>query len=513
MNRTGRLYSMVGLLLIAMTSACMAAFAANEIAPGVRLLHSASKYGSANIGWVNEGDRVVLIGAPHVDLVNKALAEIQATIGKPVRKAILTETRPGELAVVNLLKSKSIEVIAPVANGANAAIESGPIPIEVIQMGQGAGSQEAIVWLPSMRILFTGEIAINGPHVAIAGTNLPLWLKALDQIRRMNASVVVPGCGFEGSNEIIARQYDFMSAAKNMVAYVIVEGRGQAAAVQEFSMLHTFEGWYPYDKPTADDVSAIYSQLTVPQAPFALEPFAPDDARPRALVLLGDRCHSPEFLEPGLRKALESAGVDARFTVDMRALSAENLTKVQLLVILRDGTAYPTPSSPVTTWMTLAQEQAVSDFVQNGGGFLALHNSTGLYPPNGPYLHTLGGTYNSHGPLEWFAVHVTDKAHPITQGVSEFEAPDEQHTPIPDASVHLILESVSEDGVKGAAGWVREQGTGRVCYLANGHTREVLAHPMYQLLLKNAASWCLKKTSPPTAAKSWSILSKKNNGR
>jgi hypothetical protein len=44
-----------------------------------------------------------------------------------------------------------------------------------------------------------------------------------------------------------------------------------------------------------------------------------------------------------------------------------------------------------------------------------------------------------------------------------------------------------------AAGWVYEPGKGRLCHLANGHTREALRHPMYQRLLRNAVAWCLRK--------------------
>jgi hypothetical protein len=31
---------------------------------------------------------------------------------------------------------------------------------------------------------------------------------------------------------------------------------------------------------------------------------------------------------------------------------------------------------------------------------------------------------------------------------------------------------------------------GRVCHLANGHTRESLLHPMVATLIENAIRWC-----------------------
>ena len=117
----------------------------------------------------------------------------------------------------------------------------------------------------------------------------------------------------------------------------------------------------------------------------------------------------------------------------------------------------------------------------------------GLYPADGPYLHLMGGRYIGHGPLERFRVDVVDTAHPIARGVASFFVADEQHTPPYDEErVHLLLRSRSDDGKIAAAGWAREQGRGRLCHLANGHTLEALLHPMYQRLMSNAVRWCLR---------------------
>jgi len=168
---------------------------------------------------------------------------------------------------------------------------------------------------------------------------------------------------------------------------------------------------------------------------------------------------------------------------------------VKLLVILRDGMVWPDgPGKPGAVWMTPDQERAIVNFVEAGGGLMALHNATGLYPEGGPYLGLVGGTYKGHGPLERFRVTVVDRNHPITRGVADYEVADEQHTPTPDlGKVHLLLESRSAEGVVGAAGWAYQAGQGRVCYLANGHTREAMFHPEYQKLLQNAVRWCLRR--------------------
>ena len=293
---------------------------------------------------------------------------------------------------------------------------------------------------------------------------------------------------------LLARQRRFLTELRRQVGFQIAQGRPHAGLVERIVLPADCLVWTPYGNPRAEDIEHVFSELTVPSAPFDGREPTPSDPRPHALVLIGDQPHEPGHLEEGLRPVFETTGVVPHFTVDVRALSAQNLAKVGLLVILRDGLQRPgTDPRSNFKWMTLDQERAVVSFVEGGGGFLNLHNSMGLYPDNGPYLALVGGRYIGHGPLERFRVEVVDSQHPVTRGVSGFFAADEQHTPPYDEGrVHLLLRNRSDDDKSAAAGWVREQGRGRVCHLANGHTLEALLHPMYQRLMCNAVRWCLR---------------------
>ncbi len=120
-----------------------------------------------------------------------------------------------------------------------------------------------------------------------------------------------------------------------------------------------------------------------------------------------------------------------------------------------------------------------------------------MYPENGPYLKLAAGRYIGHGPLERFRIEPVDREHSITRGIAPYSVADEQHTPVVDLPrVKLLFRSYSDSGVEGAAGWVYEPGAGRLCNLANGHTREALLHPTYQRVLRNAMLWCVKRDAP-----------------
>ena len=53
----------------------------------------------------------------------------------------------------------------------------------------------------------------------------------------------------------------------------------------------------------------------------------------------------------------------------------------------------------------------------------------------------------------------------------------------------LLLRNISDGNKSAPAGWWREIGKGRFCYLAPGHTPEALGHPMMVQLIRNAVRW------------------------
>ena len=214
--------------------------------------------------------------------------------------------------------------------------------------------------------------------------------------------------------------------------------------------------------------------------------------RPRALALIGDRYHSPVYIREGLSGALALENIPVVFIENHEALSAEALKNFDLLIFLKDGMIWPNgyERGSQVLWMSDEQQQAIWDFVHRGGAFLALHNSHGIYPEGGLYYKLFGGDYGGHPPPEEFTVRVENKSHPITRGVEDFMTFDEQHmSKYYLDREHLLLRNISKANKAAPAGWWREPGEGRFCYLAPGHTPEALNHPMMQRLIRNALRW------------------------
>lgn len=506
-----------------MAAALLLALAANaatlplveEVTHGVYSVGAAHSHRSANCGWIVLSSQTILVDLPRGIEPGPYLEEVRKR-GAPDRfSLVLTCYQEGDGNLLARFVAAGVEKVfcSPAVYGlltagrtslpaerivvvaARTAVGADHERVEVIPLDDIVASGGAVVYLAEKKVLFAGPFVSHGPRIGLVGSRTGPWVDALRRLDQLPVEYVVPGEGSWGDAGILRRHLRFLDALRRQIGHLVAQGRPVEALTEVRIPAHAL-AWPPYDQPRMEDLEHIYSELRVPAAPFYENPPNRDDSRPHALVLIGDGPHAPGRLEDGLRPVFAAAGVTPHFTVDVEALNAENLDRVPLLVVFRDGLQRPgTGPNSDYRWMTPEQEQAVVEFVEGGGGFLNLHNSMGLYPEGGPYLELVGGRYAGHGPLERFHVEVVDPNHPVTRGVTGFTVADEQHTPPYDAArCHLLLRNRTLDGkVVAAAGWTREPGDGRLCYLANGHTREALRHPMFQRVMCNALEWLLRR--------------------
>jgi hypothetical protein len=250
-----------------------------------------------------------------------------------------------------------------------------------------------------------------------------------------------------------------------------------------------------------------------------------------AFALIGDRYHNSDYIRTGLSRTIaKELGITIDFTDETSLLNAETLDGYKLLIVLRDGMIWPdgyggdesTNAAWVATgrpklvfdpplpkerarsqyWMKPEQGKAVRQFVEAGGAALFLHNTThvGLTDPD--FRHVLGAAYTGHPPIRTFKVKVTNRDHPITQGITDFVITDEQHYMTYDKDPKFVfLQTVNEAGLTyesygstAPGGWAYDYGKGRVCYMSPGHMLSDLWNPMYVKLQQNAVRWIMRKT-------------------
>ncbi len=244
--------------------------------------------------------------------------------------------------------------------------------------------------------------------------------------------------------------------------------------------------------------------------------------KPRALALIGDRYHNPDYIRVSLDKVFKDLDIPIDYTIQYDQISAALLKNYQLLLILRDGMIWPDgylgpdaytayeadletpktfPDPKPVTWITGQQGAAIKEFVTAGNGFYALHNCSHISLSSKDYREAMGGAYIGHPPLRPFQVRASENKHPITQGMSSFMVNDEQHYVAYDKDPkYIILEAENIDGLKfenlgakSVSGWAYDFGKGRVVFTAVGHTIHAMWNPQYIEIQKRSVRWLLKE--------------------
>jgi type 1 glutamine amidotransferase len=198
-----------------------------------------------------------------------------------------------------------------------------------------------------------------------------------------------------------------------------------------------------------------------------------------------------ESIEPGraaLTQALTQAGYVVRSSESLSAISRDQLTQLSVLVLLS------TTGEPLGADGS-AEQLAVRDFVQLGGGLLGVHsvtdaNACGVLPT------LIGATFRSHPGNIRNTRCTLSGPHPTTAAfAAEFAFTDEIHTfwnfhP----ANNVLIRCASVDGQQQLpVAWWRELGGGRIVVNTLGHDASVYADPTFMQSLIDAVGWVRRR--------------------
>ncbi|MEZ6130673.1 MAG: ThuA domain-containing protein [Planctomycetaceae bacterium] len=202
------------------------------------------------------------------------------------------------------------------------------------------------------------------------------------------------------------------------------------------------------------------------------------------LLFMGDNGHHrPEARFQELAPALESRGIDLKYTDRMEDLTPETLAKFDGLVLYAN-----------IDRIEDAQAKAVLDYVASGKGFIPLHCATYCWRNNKDIVALMGGQFQRHGG-QVFTTVVAEPNHPIMKGYGSFTSWDETYIHhLHNEENRTVLEyRVEGDQAEGKDRepwtWVRTHGKGRVFYTAWGHDQRTFNQPGYHNLVERGIRW------------------------
>jgi len=208
-----------------------------------------------------------------------------------------------------------------------------------------------------------------------------------------------------------------------------------------------------------------------------------------AACLIGDYYHDPVSVEGMLRPILESIGIQGVFFTNQEAFPWTKLGDYDFVLIAKEARAEPGTSNVL--WSTEKTEDALANWVQNGGRLFALHNGLSSYTTEGIYSHLVRGRFLFH-PQEHprFRIRETSTGGPTLEGFKSFEIEDEMYFVFVDsANTEVILQTWSPDYGSSAAAWRHRVGSGRVFCYTVGHKAAVLANEAHRAVITRGFEW------------------------
>ena len=153
--------------------------------------------------------------------------------------------------------------------------------------------------------------------------------------------------------------------------------------------------------------------------------------------------------------------------------------------------------------LTDKQERSLLHAVSHGTGVAGWHGMAASFRASLPYHFVTGGAFIEHPGGEAvpvpYRVTVTDHGHPVTAGVSDFDAATEQYYMHVDPSVHVLADTVFSgehlpwlDGVRMPVAYVKTFGSGRVFYETIGHQLQDLADANVTRLVRQGIEWATR---------------------
>ena len=138
--------------------------------------------------------------------------------------------------------------------------------------------------------------------------------------------------------------------------------------------------------------------------------------------------------------------------------------------------------------LSAAALDCLDDYLQRGGGLLALHSASASYKEEPRFYEILGGQFVRHGPVEEFAVQGSATEDEVFGRIPSFSVRDELYRHEYDAANRIHLHTVV-DGEREPVVWTRRWSQGRVCYCSLGHTIGAVRHPQVHQILDRGLAW------------------------
>ncbi len=165
--------------------------------------------------------------------------------------------------------------------------DDGKHRVELMHLGVAHTHGDAVAWLPQEKILFAGDVCVNGPYNYVGDGDVGQWIQTLDAAKKLGARIVCTGHGPRGAVTLLDDQQAFFKALREQVGARMSkkspeEAKTQIEAIRSALKSNAQIARYVGDRgagwdPFASQVEKVYLELTGKK--LASMPHQPEVAR------------------------------------------------------------------------------------------------------------------------------------------------------------------------------------------------------------------------------------------
>jgi glyoxylase-like metal-dependent hydrolase (beta-lactamase superfamily II) len=101
--------------------------------------------------------------------------------------------------------------------------DDGKHRVELMHLGVAHTHGDAVAWLPNERILFTGDMCVNGPYNFVGDGDVEKWITTLDTAKKLDAKIVCTGHGPRSTAAVLQDQQAFFSVLREQVGAIMAK--------------------------------------------------------------------------------------------------------------------------------------------------------------------------------------------------------------------------------------------------------------------------------------------------
>jgi len=150
--------------------------------------------------------------------------------------------------------------------------DDGKHRVEVMHLGVAHTHGDSVAWLPNERILFTGDICVNGPYNFVGDGDVGQWVGTLEAAKKLGARIVCTGHGPRAEATVLDDQQAFFKALREQVGALMAgkspeEAKAQIDTIRAALKANPQIARYVADRRPGGDsfqsqIAKVYEELT-----------------------------------------------------------------------------------------------------------------------------------------------------------------------------------------------------------------------------------------------------------